>query len=296
MLVPAGEFMMGNSYTPAEEYALFKTYGVDWPRPENALRHEYPQHLVKISRPFWMGAHHVTRGQFRQFVEDTGYVTDAEKGEEPGAMGVDFRRGTFFGFHANHSWRKVGFPQAHDHPVVTVTWNDAMAFCRWLSEKEGQTYRLPTEAEWEYACRAGTTTRYWCGDNPEALAKAANIADAELKATLPWAAWTIRASDGFAFTSPVGSFPPNPFGLHDMHGNAWQWCGDRWRFYDKAPVVDPVGTTEGRYVLRGGSWSCDLTSCRSATRIAGSPGMRTDSYSFRVVREKREKSSTGEPE
>ena len=151
-----------------------------------------------------------------------------------------------FGFHANYSWRNVGFAQTDLHPVVCVSWNDAVAFCDWLSRKEGKTYRLPTEAEWEYACRAGTTTRYWCGDDPEGLARAANVPDASAKSLFP--AWkTIGASDGCVFTAPVGSYRPNPFGLYDMHGNAWQWCSD-WaysRYYEISPPADSAGARVG---------------------------------------------------
>ena len=93
-------------------------------------------------------------------------------------------------------------------------------------QKEGKTYRLPTEAEWEYACRAGTTTRYYSGDDPETLAKVGNVADAAFKAKFPDWRYTIKASDGYVFTAPVGKFKPNAFGLYDMHGNAWQWCSD----------------------------------------------------------------------
>ena len=131
-----------------------------------------------------------------------------------------------FDFNEKYSWRNTGFEQTDEHPVVNVSWNDAVAFCKWLSKKEGKTYRLPTEAEWEYACRAGTTTRYYSGDDPETLAKVGNVADAALKAKFPDWKYTIKASDGYVFTAPVGKFKPNAFGLYDMHGNAWQWCAD----------------------------------------------------------------------
>ena len=203
-----------------------------------ALKSEYPQHRVRITKPFYLGTYHVTRGQFRQFVADTGYKTDAEKGEEPGAFGWDPDKKEF-DFNEKYSWRNVGFEQTDEHPVVNVSWNDAKAFCEWLSKKENQTYRLPTEAEWEYACRAGTTTRYSSGDDPETLAKVGNVADATAKAKFPDWTWTIKASDGYVFTSPVGSFQPNANGLYDMHGNAWQWCADWYgaEYYAKLSLI-----------------------------------------------------------
>ncbi|MCI0739825.1 MAG: formylglycine-generating enzyme family protein [Gemmataceae bacterium] len=273
--------MMGNSHAASKEVALLAKYGHK--SPETAFRYEYPAHRVKIPRPFWMGAHHATRGQFRQFVQSTGYVTDAEKPENPGAMASNVEKGAFFQHHRDRSWRNVGFEQTDDHPVVCVSWNDAQAFCNWLSKKEGTTYRLPTEAEWEYACRAGTTSRYWCGDDPEKLAKVDNIADADLKKRFPLTPLrTISAGDGYVFTSPVGSFRANPFGLHDMHGNVFQWCQDRWSSYDEA--VQP-NYTPG-YMLRGGSWNGTFRECRCANRMFHHPPeTRSDYYGFRVVRE-----------
>ena len=141
--------------------------------------------------------------------------------------------------------------------MVNVSWNDAVAFCKWLSRKEGKTYRLPTEAEWEYACRAGTTTRYYSGDDPETLAKVGNVADAAVKAKFPDWKFTIKANDGYVFTAPVGKFKPNAFGLYDMHGNAWQWCADWYgpEYYAKSLADDPTGPASGNgRVLRGGSW------------------------------------------
>ena len=166
---------------------------------------------MRITKPFYLGTYHVTRGQFRQFVADTGYKTDAEKGEKPGAYGWDPDKKEF-GFNEKYSWRNAGFEQTDEHPVVNVSWNDAVAFCKWLSRKEGKTYRLPTEAEWEYACRAGTTTRYYSGDDPETLAKVGNVADAAAKAKFPDWKYTIKASDGYVFTAPVGNSSPMPSG------------------------------------------------------------------------------------
>ena len=177
VLIPAGEFKMGSRESAEDTAAFFnKTYGEDVLKAD-FFKDEHPQHRVRITRPFYLGKYHVTRGQFRQFVADTGYKTDAEKGEKPGAYGWSMGKETFK-FNERYSWRNTGFEQTDEHPVVNVSWNDAVAFCKWLSRKEGKTYRLPTEAEWEYACRAGTTTRYYSGDDPETLAEVGNVGDA----------------------------------------------------------------------------------------------------------------------
>jgi len=166
------------------------------------------------------------------------------EGREARAYGWDPEKKAF-DFNEKYSWRNAGFEQTDERPVVNVSWNDAVAFCKWLSKKEGKTYQLPTEAQWEYACRAGTTTRYYSGDDPETLAKVANVADAAAKAKFPDRKYTIKANDGYVFTSPVGKFKPNAFGLYDMHGNAWQWCADWYDadYYGQSPVDDPKGQT-----------------------------------------------------
>src|SRR5262249_48557534 len=147
--------------------------------------------------------------------------------------------------------------QTDEHPVVNVTWNDAVAFCGWLSRKTGRKCELPTEAEWEYACRAGSRTKYYHGDDPEGLAKIANVADASFLKVFPDNTYAIKADDGYAFTAPVGRFQPNAFGLYDMLGNVWEWCSDHHdaKYYRESPAADPKGPSAGEYhVLRGGSW------------------------------------------
>ncbi len=286
VLIPSGEFMMGNGKSAEDEVAFFnKIYGEKLVT-EDFFKDEHPQHRVRITKPFYLGAYHVTRGQFRQFVADTGYETDAEKGERPGASGWNPDKKEW-GFSEKFSWRNPSYEQTDEHPVVNVTWNDAMAFCQWLSKKESKTYRLPTEAEWEYACRAGTTTHYHSGDDPETLANVGNIADAAVKAQFPDWKYRIKASDGYAFTSPVGSFQPNAFGLYDMHGNAWQWCADWYGadYYAASPGDDPPGPASGDFhVVRGGAWFSRPSSALSAKRDTIKPGYKYNGPGFRVAR------------
>jgi formylglycine-generating enzyme required for sulfatase activity len=261
--VPAGKFHMGS---PPDE--------IDRGDDEEL-------HLVEITRPFRIGKHEVTVGQFRAFVKDTGYRTEAEKDGKGGRAfdGKEFIQKPEF------TWRTLYFEQTDDHPVVVVTWNDAVAFCEWLSKKEGKTYRLPTEAEWEYACRAGTKTRFHNGDKDEDLKAIGNIADASLKAKWVVITWAMSWDDGFPFTSPVGKFQANAWGLHDMLGNAWEWCADWYhKDYPRGPIQDPTGPKEGTLrVTRGGAWSTQPKFCRSAFRDWHEPTYRSDCVGFRVV-------------
>jgi formylglycine-generating enzyme required for sulfatase activity/tetratricopeptide (TPR) repeat protein len=262
VLIPAGRFMMGA--LPTEEGRLQDETYCD----------------VQISRPFYLGAYEVTRGQFRRFVEATGYQTDAEK-SATGAMGYNEQTGQFEASRL-YSWRNTGYPQADDHPVVNVSWEDAKAFCEWLSRTEGKTYRLPSEAEWEYACRAGTTTRYWSGDREEDLLAVDNVADAALKRKFP-SIDAARGEDGDLFTVPVGKRRANPWGLFDMHGNVTEWCADLYG----ATLTggrDPDGPPNGsQRVQRGGSWSDGPRDCRAARRPSRPPHSCNSSTGFRVV-------------
>ncbi len=185
----------------------------------------------------------------------------------------------------------MGFPQADNHPVTNVSWNDAIKFCAWLSDKEHKTYRLPTEAEWEYACRAGTRTRFWSGDNPESLVKIANSYDKSTERIQPeWAKFALKGDDGFEFTAPVGSFRPNAFGLYDMHGNVWQWVSDFYspEYYAKSPVDDPQGPPPDRkHVRRGGGWATWSFYCRASFRNYNTPQSRYFNLGFRVVMEEK---------
>ena len=283
-LIPAGQFQMGSRESAAELAKAFEAYG----KPSaDGFKDEYPMHRVRISKPFYLGVHEVTVGQFGKFVSDSGYQTDAERNEGyEGAFGFNAATGKFEA-NKGYSWRQVGFPQADDHPVVNVSHNDAVKFCEWLSRKEHVEYRLPTEAEWEYACRAGTTTRYYHGDDPEGLSEVGNVVDATAKSKFSDWSWTISGRDGYVFTAPVGKFTPNDFGLHDVHGNVFEWCADWYdeKYYAASPVDDPTGPTSGSYrVFRGGGWGSSAGRCRAANRYWFVPSPRGSSLGFRLAR------------
>ena len=203
----------------------------------NRVANEGPQHEVTISRPFYMGVYEVTQEQYR-----------AVMGENP-------------------SWF-----QGPARPVDGVSWEQATEFCKRVSQKTGRTVKLPTEAQWEYACRAGSRTRYSFGDDEKQLADYAHFAQ-------PFDAGTL----------PVGRKKPNAWGLFDMHGNAWEWCSDWFaNSYPGAPQVDPTGPASGEQrVLRGGGWECSYRYCRSAIRYWGAPTRESIVVGFRVTIELR---------
>lgn len=289
--IPAGEFIMGSD-EPIESlqkaYPLAERY-----RLEN-LFDEAPRHKVRITKPFYMGATEVTVGQFRQFVEQSGYVPESIAdgtggyGYNPQYDASKSKRGDAFeGRDPRYSWQNPGFVQDDRHPVVNVTWGDAQELAKWLSKVEGRTYRIPTEAEWEYAARAGTNTRYHCGDDPVCLLQVANTFDESSKPQWPqFAANALKGNDGYAFTAPVASFAPNAFGLYDMHGNAWEWTQDLYGedYYAKSPVDDPKGPDDGgEYVRRGGSWHTWSLYARSSYRNWNSPQTRYTLVGIRLV-------------
>jgi len=278
--IPAGEFMMGSGRSAAEIARLFKLKA-------EYFEDEHPQHRVKITKPFYLGAHEVTVGQFREFISATAYKTDAEKDGE-GGQGYDASTNNLKGRKPKYNWRSTGWSRTDAHPVVNVSWNDAVAFCRWLSRSEGKTYRLPTEAEWEYACRAGTGSLFSNGDDPESLTRVGNVADATFKRKkMSRSYWGIEASDSVIFSAPVGKYAPNAFGLYDMHGNVWEWCQDWYGkdYYGQSPLEDPPGASTGKTrVLRGGSWYSVPDYVRSEHRYGSAPDDRDCYIGFRLSR------------
>ncbi len=291
--IPAGSYAMGNERAAERMRALFPEYP---PSRLAEFSDEIPVHRVHITRDFWLGQHEVTVGQFRAFLEQSGYVPESVR-DGTGGYGVDPHHspGTspsgdaFAGRDPRFSWANPGFPQTDAHPVLNVTWGDAAAMARWLSDREQRRYRLPTEAEWEYACSAGQSTLYPDGDEPSTLDRTANVFDAGSAAMWPqWAAYARPADDGHRFTAPAGSFRPNAFGLYDMAGNAWEWTADWYAsdYYADSPSADPQGPAAGTArVRRGGSWHTWPLYARCNFRNVNSPETRYVLQGMRLLLE-----------
>jgi formylglycine-generating enzyme len=246
---------------------------------------EKPVHSTTISS-FYMSKYEITIAQFKSFVDEEMYKTDAEKED-----------GCYIWF--NSTWyKKADINWRYDiegnlyaltqfnHPVVHVSWNDAVAYCAWLNRKTGKNYRLPTEAEWEYAAGNGNKhTQYSWGNSDPTLSKVGNLADETAKKK--FTDWTILEgyTDNYVFTAPVGSFPPNDFGLYDMSGNVGEWCND-WegKYSNDKATQNPSGPLSGSYrIFRGGTWLHNLSSCRVTDRASYEPTFRRHFLGFRLA-------------
>ncbi len=260
VVVPGGSFTMGS---PSTE--------------DGRQNDEGPQRRVTISGPLAVGVYEVTQEEYGRFVEETSH------GSGLACWTVVNGR---FGLRPGLDWENPGFPQTSRHPAVCVSWDDAQAYVRWLSGKTGEEYRLPTEAEWEYLVRAGSTNRFSYGDDPgyARLCEHANVADQAAKDRYSWRR-VAACRDDFPHSAPVGSFTGNGFGLHDLHGNVWEWVHDWYGDYPSFGMTDPKGPNSGSArVLRGGSWRNDPRACRSAYRHKVSPDGRGSDLGFRVLR------------
>lgn len=274
-LIPAGQFVMGSPETEDG-----RTLGSGSENGAAGDPRREAQHNVMV-RSFALGEHLVTKGEYAAFVRATHYrplnqCFSIERTD------VDGRASDRF------TWQYVGlFAQGSNEPAVCVSAIDALAYTTWLSSKTGKQYRLPSEAEWEYAARAGTTTsRYW-GDNPDDGCDYANGTGSE--AAQVFLGTPTRCNDHYIGTSPVGSYKPNAFGLFDMLGNVWEVMADCWHpNYDGAPTDGSAWGQEPNCrasVLRGGSFNSNYTSIRSAARHQAWPSAQSFNYGIRVARD-----------
>jgi formylglycine-generating enzyme required for sulfatase activity len=280
--VPAGEFLMGGQEDEARLIADFP----EMKRQPGYFFGEYPQHRVTISHDLLVGQFEVKVGEFRQFVEATGYRTEAER-DGTGGWGYEQQTGKCVGRRAKFNWRETGFAQSDDHPVVNVTFSDAVAFCNWLGKKEGKRYRLPSEAEWERVCRAGTNHRYYHGDDPKELPRYAYLVNVPGKDAFANIQDQVRfIKPGESLTAKVGSRLPNAWGFYDTLGNVWEWTND-WQddeYYPQSPAVDPPGPGDGTArCRRGGGWNSFPMYVRAAFRNLDPPDTRCVNFGFRVV-------------
>ena len=238
---------------------------------------ERPVHRTCISA-FAMSKYNVTVGQFRIFVDTTSYRTEAEK-----AGGCFVFNGRDWKRQAGNSWKTPGYKQNDQHPVTCVNWNDAQAYTKWLNTIGLRRYRIPTEAEWEYAARSGGQNERFAGfSDVSQLYKYANFCDSNCE--MSWK--TAGQNDGYKGTSPVGNFKPNALGLYDMTGNLWQWVGDWYgeKYYNKSPKDNPTGPLSGTdRVVRGGSWLNTPTDVRAADRNNCPPDYSAFDLGIRLV-------------
>lgn len=273
VVLPAGSFTMGSAISEADRSAI-----------------EGPQHMVTL-KAFALGRYEVTVAQFRQFAEVSGYRSDAEKNVPLGITVAEGcftpKGGTAFGFVAGTSWKQPGFAQSDDSPAVCLSFNDALAYVDWLSAQTGKHYRLPSEAEQEYAIRAGSQSRFPWGTDADQACRHANVGDSSFKTKFPTYP-TASCDDGSVFTTAVGRYSANAFGLFDTIGNAFEWSGDCFHDkYEGAPSDGSSWSAEGcdSRVFRGAGWGVSPARFRAASRSMSPPSNRGSSSGVRVAQD-----------
>ncbi|MDP6359613.1 MAG: SUMF1/EgtB/PvdO family nonheme iron enzyme, partial [Planctomycetota bacterium] len=258
--VPPGTFRMGS------------------PKDEKNRGTAEIQHKVAVSWPYYLGKYEVTVGEFSHFVKQTGYKTEAERGgASPAFVGGEWSE------KEDANWKHPYFKQTRSHPVVLLSWNDAQELIRWLNKTlasdaavKRPVFKMPTEAEWEYACRAGTATSFYWGEGEGRAGQYANTGDKTLGQKFPDRSKVeYGTDDGVVFTAPVGRYKPNAWGLYDISGNVLEWCSDWYGDYSSGKATDPTGPAAGTHrVRRGGGWAWGPKSCRSAQRTKLQPAQR----------------------
>ncbi len=251
------------------------TFMMGSPPGEPGRDNDETQHQVTLTRGYYMGETEVTVGQWRAFARDSGYRTEAETG---GGARVwtgkwEKKEGIY--------WDNPGFPQSDNHPVTCVSWNDVREFIKWLNRRDGNIYRLPSEAEWEYAARAGTTTVNYWGNNSDEACGYGNVGNRS-----NWLDWDAhKCDDGYAKTAPVKNYKPNNFGLYDMIGNVGEWCQDWYGTYPSSGVTDPDGPSQGeKRLARSCSWRNIAVQCRSAKRASVVLNFSSNTLGLRLAR------------
>ena len=272
--VPAGHFMRGSPQGEPGRTLDPRNHDEDDLEGPGGKR-------VRVSVPaFALGVFEVTNAQFARFLDDTGY-------EMPSGCFSDANQDGIWARDDTGTWNHLGREHRDDFPASCIDWYAANAYMHWLSLRTGARYRLPTEAEFEYALRAGSDTVYHFGNDQEQLCDYGNVPDQSLNAVSPELVTTM-CSDGFADMAPVGQFKPNAFGLHDMTGNVWEWLDDCYeRSYANVPTDGSALRKDDcrAYSARGGSWGYDLPSLRSADRSDDPPGALFDGIGLRVARD-----------
>lgn len=251
------------------------------PYEANRKRGDLPARRVEIGYPLAVGKTEVTRAQYRAFIDDSGYEMATDGCNTWGINRI-------LGYVKAHSWHSPGFPQNEQHPVVCVSHTDATTYAQWLAAKTGKPYRLLSSTEWEYAARAGTRGPWFWGTDNASACGYANIGDQNFRRNFDYAP-VFNCDDGYVHTAPVASYEPNPWGLHDMLGNAWEWTDDclhreNWSAVptDGRPWLDEDGGECERRTPRGGGWVSGTDWVRAAAQSADGAAYHSQLLGFRV--------------